>query len=246
MSKDFVPYLNVTTHLDDTVDKDLFSAKGGTGFPTLFFFEPETGAVLNDWWWPGDEETVRDMLAQATAKAAELKRMIADAAAKPDDKAVQAGLQIRLALMRASQVPLDELLALSKTAGLDPAVKAEFDAWYAGALVNSIMEEAGEKAESRNEWMDLCAEGFYGLMQDGLRLPIDHDSAQIFYEWTMNPAISVGDVKIATAAFEGFRDSLLRVVESRPEVKDQVDGMIAAAKEKVDGIEPAGGDSKEE
>jgi hypothetical protein len=240
VSKEFVPYLNITTHLEDTPDQDLLNEKGGTGFPTLFFIEPETGAVLNDWWWPEDEEAVREMFGKATAKAKELQDLQQRAAQNPEDQGLQATLALKLAMMRAANRSLDELRELSQAPGVDPAVKAEFDGWYPGAKVTQVMSDAQSKAQemewSREELFDEIAKAFYGMLKDGVRLPHDDDNAQIFYDQGLNGAVAQGDREVAQAAFEGYRSTLQKMADARPDVADQVAEYIASAKERLDGI----------
>jgi len=235
-----VPYLNITTHLDDTVDQGLLNEKGGSGFPTLFFMEPETGAVLNDWWWPEDEDKVREALKAATAKADELKALMAKAKAAPDDKALQAHLAIKLAMMRAADKSMEELAELAKTEGLDPALKAEFDAWYAGALVQKAYDDAAASAESRKEFMEAAQSGFYELLKKGIRLEPGHESAQMYYDLGLTGAITAGDKEVATVAFEGFAATLNKIVEDNPDntdLKGKVEGAIADAKKRLDALE---------
>jgi hypothetical protein len=236
VSKDFVPYLNVTTHLDDTADQELMGAKGGSGFPTLFFLEPETGAVLNEWWWPEDEKTVREMLATVSTKAKGLQDLIKEAAAKPDDKALQAKLAIKMALMRAADMTLEELLTLSKTEGLDPEIKAEFDAWYAGALVQRELDAAGEGAKSRQEFESKACPAFYKLLKDGVRLPADHSNAQLYYDLGLTGAVSASDAEVAKVAFDALSVSLNAIAEQNPRVADQVKAAIAEAQGRLDSI----------
>jgi len=40
-----VCFLHVTTHIEDRKDEDLFSKKGGTGFPTFMFLDPKGGVL---------------------------------------------------------------------------------------------------------------------------------------------------------------------------------------------------------
>jgi hypothetical protein len=241
VSKEFVPYLNITTRLDDSPDQDLMGAKGGTGFPTLFFMEPETGAVLNEWWWPEDEDTVREALKKATEKAKGVQTLVAEAAKKPEDKALQAKLQIKLAMMHAASMSLEELRELSKTKGLDPEVKAEFDEWYAGALVQRELDAAQQKAESRKEFTDLASAGFYKLLKDGVRLPAKHENAQMFYDLGLTGAVAAGDAASAKAAFDGLSEALGLIAEQNPTVADKVKAAIEEAKGRLDSI-PAKGE----
>jgi hypothetical protein len=236
VSKDVVPYLNVTTHFADSPDQDVFGAKGGSGFPTLFFLEPETGAVLNDWWWPEDEKTVREMMGKATEKAKGLQALVAEAAKKPKNKALQAELQIKLALMKAADKSLEELVELSKTKGLDPAVKAEFDAWHAGALVQRALEAAQKKAESRAEFTEAAGASFYQLLKDGVRLPAEHDNAQMYYDLGLTAAVAAKDAAIGKIAFDGLTAALNAIAEKNPGIADRVKAGLEDAKGRLDSI----------
>lgn len=236
VSKDVVPYLNITTHLDDTTDQGLLSEKGGSGFPTLFFMEPETGAVLNEWWWPEDEATVRDAIAKATEKAKGLQDLLAKAKASPEDKVLQASVAIKLAMMRAGDTPMEELAKLAMTEGLDPELKAEFDAWYAGALVQQVVDSASEGAESRDEFYSGCQSGFYKLLKEGVRLPADHDMAQMYYDLGLNGAIEASDKTVAQAAFDGYKAAMDGMAKTRPDAADQIKSLIEKAKARLDGI----------
>lgn len=236
VSKEFVPYLNVTTHLADSPDQDLLSEKGGTGFPTLFFMEPDTGAVLNDWWSPRDEKTVRAMLAKATAQAELLTRLIGAAREKPDDAGAQASARIMRAMVKLEEIPVEELEKLRATEGLDAEVRAQFDAWIAGKKVASVQESAGEKAESREEYIGLMETGFYDLLKEGVRLPSDHASAQMYYDLGLNGAVARGDAEIGKVAFEGYKATLDAIAEADDDMADRVAEAIAAAKARLDGI----------
>jgi hypothetical protein len=224
----------------DTPDQDVLSAKGGNGFPTLFFMEPETGAVLNEWWWPEDEKTVREALAKATEKAGELKQLLRAAEKAPEDKKVQATLKLRLAMMCADGSPsLTELAELAQTEGLDPALKTEFAAWLAGRRVQEALETASKKATKRSEFNSLAEEAFYGLLKDGVRLAPEHDMAQMFYDLGLNGAVAKGDREVAQAAFAGLEQSLKLVLESRPDAEADINKAIDEAKARLKKLDEA-------
>ncbi|MEM7309001.1 MAG: hypothetical protein AAF682_20120 [Planctomycetota bacterium] len=236
ISQDFVPYLNVTTQLEDSPDQGLLGEKGGNGFPTLYFMEPETGAVLNDWWWPDSEETVRSTHDAAKKKAADLVALMKRAEANKDDAALQAGLKIKLAMMYAGDTPLEELGRLAETEGLDAGIKAEFDAWYGGRMVASARDEAGKTAKSREEFMEKAGAAMYGLLKGGLLLPVDHEAAQDLYGLGLEGAVAAGDKEIAMLALEHYEKVMNKMVEDNPRYEEQIKAMIEEAKGKVDGL----------
>ena len=231
-----MPLLHVTTHLDDSPDPDLLSEKGHGGFPTLSFMEPETGAVLNAGWWPSDAETIQKHHDDAKGKAGELTALLRKAEANKEDMALQAAVQIKLALMYAAQVSMEELGKLAATEGLDPKVKQEFDLWYAGRRVTSALDEAFGGEGSRAEKTERAQKAMYLLLKDGTALAPDHQLAQTLYSWGLDGAVAAGDKKVAQTAFEGLEESLGLVMKEKPEYESRIKDMIAEAKEKVDSI----------
>jgi hypothetical protein len=205
--------------------------------------EPETGAVLNSPWWPEDEKTVREALAKATEKAKELKQLLREAEKKPEDKKLQATLKLKLALMSAADTPLGELAELAKTEGLDPALKAEFEAWHAGRRVQAALEAASEKAESRQEFNTLTGEAFYELLKEGVRLPPEHEMAQMYYDLGLNGAVAKGDREVAQAACAGFEQALKPMLEARPQAAEQIQKAIDDAKARLKKLDEAPKDS---
>lgn len=232
-SKQFVPYLNVTTMVPSTPDQELLAAKGANAFPTLLFMEPESGAVLGPTWWPSDEETVREELAKATAKADALKQLKRDAEARPDDKAVQATLKLKLALMYAGETPLAELAELARTEGLDPALKAEFEPWYAGKRVMQAVQVAQAKAQSRAEQSDLIEVSFYELLKEGVRLPPEHEAAEFYYDFGLNGAVKKGDRAVAQAAYEGYEKVLQGAAARSPQFEAEIKKALEEAKARL-------------
>lgn len=218
----------------------MLSAKGGDGFPTLFFMEPETGAVLNEWWWPADEKTVREALAKATEKAGELKQLLRAAEKAPEDKQLQATLKLRLALMSAGDTPLAELAELAKTEGLDPALKAEFAAWHSVRRVKDALEAIGkQKPPSRLEYNTRLEGAFYELLKDGVRLAPEHDMAQMYYDLGLNGAVAKGDREVAEAACAALEQSLKLVLEARPDAASQINKAIDDAKARLKKLDEA-------
>ena len=229
-----MPYLNVTTMVEGTPDQELLAAKGANSFPTLLFLEPETGAVLGPAWRPGDEQAVRDEFAKATAEAAALKQLQRDAAAKPDDKQLQAALKLKLALMYAAPAPLAELAELAKTEGLDPELKARFDTWYAVQRFHQAMEEvAAKKPQTRSEHADLAEVALYGLLKDGVSLPHDDENAEFFYDFALNGAVKQGDRAVAEQAYAGYEKVLKRIAELAPQYQDEIKKALEEAKARL-------------
>lgn len=233
-SKEFVPYLNVTTMVPSMPDQELLAAKGANAFPTFLFMEPETGAVLTPTFWPGDEETVRDALAKATAEAKALQQLKRDAEAHPDDKALQAGLKLKLALMYAAPLPLAELAELAKVEGLDPALKQRFEAWYAVKRYEQAVQEVlAKQAPTRDEQADQFEVAFYGLLKEGVRLPFDDQNAEFFYDFALNGAVKQGDRAVSEAAFAGYEGTLKHFLEQSPQYEDQVTKALDEAKARL-------------
>ncbi len=216
-------------------------AKGGTGFPTLFFFEPESGAVLSDSLWPEDEESVREALREAQAKAAGLQKKIGDAKAKPEDKRLQAELALELALMRAGTASLAELKELAQTPGIDPALLERFRAWFNGRRVEQAFSEAREKAESREQFEGLVEAACYELMKEGVRLPAENEYAQSYYDAALNGAVTKGDKAVGEAAYGAYEKLLLAIKEANPNMAERVDDALEEARGRVQKI----GEAKE-
>jgi hypothetical protein len=201
--------------------------------------EPETGAVLNQRWSPEDEKTVRAELAKATEKAGELKKLLREAEKAPENKLLQATAKLKVALMSGGNTPLAELAELSRTEGLDPALKAEFEAWYAGRRVMDAVEAASAKATSRPEFTALAEPALYELLKEGVRLPPEHEMAQLFYDLGLNGAVAKGDREVAEAACAAFEQSLKLVLEARPQAATQINKLIDGAKERLKQLDEA-------
>lgn len=235
-----MPYLNVTTRLDDTPDEGMFGEKGGSGFPTLYFMEPETGAVLNEWWWPEDEETVRGELASATAKAAELTDLLRSAEQEPDDAALQATVAIRLAMMFAGELAMEELEAIGQTEGLDAELKSEFGLWLGGRKVEAAADQASDQAESRKEFEELVGQAFYDLAKAGVRVAPSHQIAGFYYENSLDAAIERGDAETAQAAFEGYAAAMEHMASERPSFADRIQESVDEVRARLDEFQGAG------
>ena len=235
ISKEFVPYLNVTAQLDDKPDQGLLSAKGGTGFPTCFFLDPATGAVLNEWFSPVDADAVRKVMGQAQARSDELTSLRKDAEARPDDKALQASFAMKLAMMHAGEHTLEELAELAKTAGVDAQLVAEFDAWFGGRRVEAVVT-AAQQVETREEYENKVRAGFHKLLQEGVRLAPEHDNAQFYYSYGFRGAIEAGDRLSAEKAFDGYKAVMKLLVAQNPRYKEQVEEDLRDYQDELDAL----------
>ncbi len=233
LSQEFVPYLNVTAHLDDKPDQDLLTAKGGSGFPTSFFFDPETGAVLNDWFAPSSADAVREVMKKAKAKSDELTSLRKDAEARPDDKPLQAELKIRLAMMRAGDTSIEELAELAKTPGLDEGLLKEFEGWFGAMRVEKLLGKA-QMAETREEFEEQIREGFHKLLKEGVRLDYEHQNAQFYYAYAFHGSVDAEDHATAQKAFDGYKAVMKLLVAQRPQYKAKVEEDLQSYQEALD------------
>ena len=231
---DVVPYLNITTHLEDTPDQDVFGALGGSGFPTLFFIEPETGAVLNDWFPLTGEKAVRDMLAKTTASADSLRELMKAVEADKDNKGLQAALTLKLVMLKAKEMSLEEMEALAKTEGIPADILEEFGE-YRGAkqVENALKELRPPKVQSREEFEEMAPKVMYDLFKGGTRIATDHELAMTFFPMATEGAIAAADKANAEKAYALCEKTLKAFAEARPSAADAIDEQLADMRKRI-------------
>lgn len=221
----FVPYLNVTTHLDDTPDQDLLSEKGGNGFPYLVLMDSE-GVVLARRFRPTSADAMKSELKAAAEVKAELDAMRKKAEKNPRDKKLQAELAIELALRFAPQHSMEELKALSMVEGLDEDLVSRFNSWYAEKRFNDAYAAAVGGDGSRDEKLAALGESMLGLFKEGVRLPADSDMAAYYYDYAVSGAISAKDEESARACFILWKECMDHMAEQMPQYAEDIQSSI--------------------
>ncbi|MEX1025276.1 MAG: hypothetical protein WD226_09380 [Planctomycetota bacterium] len=232
-SKDVVPYLNVTTRLEDSSDTHVFGQIGGTGFPTTVFMD-HTGAVLTDsWMYPGELKTLEEAKAEALENLAELDELRAQAAKNPDDKAAQGALKLALALRHSGSLTREEFEAIAKLNGVPRSLVERYRTQLLVEELEAAQKVAGESATSREEFTAAVGEAFYAIFKSGKRLPIDHEMATGLYGYAMDHALEIGDGATAEAAFLEFEKAMNLAAEENPDAKERIDAQVDEKRQAV-------------
>ena len=229
----FVPYLNVTTHLDDSPDQDLLGEKGGNGFPYLVLMDSE-GVVLARRFRPMNADMMKSELKAAAEVKAELDKLRKKAKAQPKNEKLQAELAIELALRFAPQHSMEELKAHSMVKGLDEDLVERFNSWYAEKRFNDAYSAAVSGDGTRDEKLAALGESMLGLYKEGVRLPADSDMAAYYYDYAVSGAIAAKDEESARACFTLWKECMDHMAEEMPQYAEDIQGSIGEMTAKIE------------
>lgn len=224
-STSFVPYLNVTanggrggeTAFDGAPDQGLLREKGGRGFPYCVVMDP-TGEVL----WevrPTTEAILRKGLSDATALH-ELRKRSADA---PGDAglAASAALLAELGKSQRGALPMEELVALRATKGLDEAVAERFDTWKTARefdeRVLSLLRQSLPEEETAAKMLE--------MYRKGVMPPEGAGRAASYWYFLFEGAFSADELEVARKAQAGFAalgEGNARMIETANEMLERL------------------------
>lgn len=184
-----VPYLHVTTHLDDRLHESLFGEKGGRGFPTLKFMDAE-GEIIGE---PNgrDVESFETTLTKLMV-VKKLQDRIADGEKGLED-------DLFLARLRIGAIPFEE--AKAQAASFKDFTK-EQQKEVAQLLVNAEVDSITTAIDSPAAAKE--ARGKFLAMLEANRIPTG-DASGSFWSSIMEHAKEQADVALFSRALEALR-----------------------------------------
>lgn len=185
-SKEVVPYLHVTSHVEGRKDEGLFGEYGGRGFPTLMFLDA-SGKKLAD----QNDRSVDGFRKTATSLTAmtDLRARIAKG-----EKGL--GPKLLIAELNLGQVDFAEAQKRFKSfKKMKPAVKKQIAAMLVDSEVDSLFKSAGQDREK----YEALGKVFAKMVKDG-RIPTG-SSATMFWSGVMEFAKGEKDVGLYEKAY---------------------------------------------
>lgn len=213
-----MPYVNIFARHDSAADQELFKEKGGRGFPFVTLMTAD-GDVIWEF-----RPTDKDAFDHAHKWASKLPAAKAKAAAKPDDKILEANAILLDSIGRSQRKQVktdDELVALSKLDGIDAEILKAFKPKVLEMAMGKARQDGGKAA--------------FELFKAGERPSADQELP--FYYHCARAAMAAKDVDNATklvdlfaaagAKNERFKE---RVLEDAAKMREQIKSMTAPAK----------------
>ena len=188
-----MPYLNVTSQLEDTPDAGMLSKVGGNYFPYVVIMDA-AGEVIQEF-RPSDEKAAM----KAVGDASFIVELKAKVAKNPEDKGAKASLElIQLINKRDTERPEKEIEALVATEGVD---KRAVEAWKkfkpsrtVEIAFGAVRKEAMAKQMQQADFMSFAGTKMYEMYKAGTRLPVDDQMYQPLYFLAMQGAVDAKDI----------------------------------------------------
>jgi hypothetical protein len=205
-SEKVVLYLGVTTHVKGDKDQEVWSEKGGQGWPYLVFLSAD-GEVLSK----SPERSIAgfDAGLKASEKFLALKKKAADgdAAAK---------LEVFLKDLEFGNVKVaDGAAQYKKMEGLDDGTRKKIEGLLADAEVRALSAAVNKKAEEMGEpTQDQIRELLMGLgkqfleMHKAGRIPASQRERTSFWVRIMDAAEASKDAATFETALKGFKEAV--------------------------------------
>jgi hypothetical protein len=185
-SKEVVPFLHVTSHVEGRKGEGLFGEYGGTGFPTLMYLDA-SGKKLAD-------QNVRSV--EGFRKTATSLTAMTNLRARIAKGEKGLGPELLIAELNLGQVEFaDAKKRFASFKKMKPAVKKQIAALLVDAEVDSLFKSAG----SDREKFEALGEVFAKMVKDG-RVPTGN-SATMFWSSVMGYAEGKADAGLYEKAY---------------------------------------------
>ncbi len=223
VTKDFVPYLNVTARIDGAPDQGMLKEKGANYFP-YFIFMDKNGKVLIPF-RPTTDKAFKEALGTANL-VAELGGLVET---DKENAAAAAGLKLMAALTSREPQDIKKLDALVKSPGLDARVAERYkkgrDALIEQANVSKINDVFRKASRALRDGGDEAGiidrrdTAIYALYKKGVVLDKAHRGTFHYFYSLIMGATKAGDM--ATA-----RKSLPRLEASKKALFKYMDFLV--------------------
>lgn len=196
MSKDFVPYLNITARFDGKPEDDMLSKKGGRGFPYCIVMDQE-GKILTEA-RPSEEAAFSKAIRPATLLMDARK-----AVAKKSSKKAKRNLALMEAVIEPTEEKLKALMKTAKKKGLNKEIQALFMATVATWPVRQVVDEADAAAKggNRDQAEKDSQKKMYALYKK--KVSVDDSDSKYFVPFWMgiaNHSVEIKDKKTGMKA----------------------------------------------
>lgn len=211
IAKNYVAYLNITTHIDSpaTPDQGLLGKKGGGGFPFAVFMDHE-GAVLKTIrtfhkvegeFKPFSKEMLLEDQVDAEKELAKLNSLREKAKMNPDDKVAGATLAIEVAMRHGGNAGIENLKQAAATPGVDKGLVKRFEGFLADSQISAEMEKAMKimQADGNAKAIAYLKVEYTKLFKAGVRVGKQHPQLTTYFSFVMQAAVKAKDVETATA-----------------------------------------------
>lgn len=195
MSKDFVPYLNITARVPGKPEDDMLGKKGGRGFPHCIIMD-ETGKVLKQA-RPSAEAPFK-----AAMRPVSILMDARKAVAEKATKEAKLNLALIEAVMDPTEKTLKKLAKSAKKKSVDEEIQKLFMATVKEWPVRQVVQEA-EKAQDRRAAEKESGKKMYELLKKKVVIDnMDSDYFVPFWFGIANHATEIKDKKVGLAALD--------------------------------------------